>query len=112
MGFLFVYFISIFYIFFYILCSNLDILVCRVFEVSTNCFCLVQVHPARLLDLQVLEDYVICGKVQVVEEKYRLNSDSPDKSVEKLENLLDYCHCHCGDSSLQTEQNLLWLCLS
>ena len=80
--------------------SNLDILVCRVFEVCTYDFCLIQVHPARLLYLQVLEDDVIGGKVEIVEEKYWFNSDSFDKAAANFEGFLADRHCQCDDRSV------------
>ena len=73
---------------------NLDILVRRVFEICTDDFCLVKVHPAGLLYLQVLEDDVISGKVEVVEEKYRLNSDPFDKASAHFQSFLANRHCH------------------
>ena len=53
----------------------LNILVGGVFEVPTNSLCLIQVHSTRLLYLQVLEDNVVRGKVEIVEEEYWLDSD-------------------------------------
>ena len=79
---------------------NLDILVCRIFEICTDDFCLVQVHPAGFLYLQVLEDDVIGGKVEVVEEKYRLNSDAFDKAAAHFQSLLPDRHCQCDDRSV------------
>ena len=78
----------------YFLCSDLDILVCRVFEICTDNFCLVQVDPAGFLNLQVLEDNVVGGKVEVVEEENGLHSDSSGKPPSPFESFLKDRHPH------------------
>ena len=75
-------------------------MVCRVFEVRTDDFCLVQVDPAGFLYLQVLEDNVVGGKVEVVEEENRFHSDPSDKPAARFQSFLPDRHRHRDDRSV------------
>ena len=80
--------------------TDLDILVCRFFEVCTDDLCLVQVDSAGFLYLQVLEDDVVGGEVEVVEEKNWLHSDPSEKPAAGFQSFLPDRHLHCDNRSV------------
>ena len=61
-------------------------LICRVFQVVTNIGRLVQVDFASFLDLQVLEDNRVGGRVENVEKDNRFNRDPLENIFHKNTN--------------------------